>query len=96
MAAARDRLVERFLRKSGEPPDFLEEDAIINDLASYMGYLFQLGYRDFESNLRKLTWDLAAAVSLRVERAQLEHLKQREHKIAAMMQTSSRGPVRLN
>jgi len=92
-AAAKERLVERYIHKSDGPPDLLEQHSIIKDLADYMSYLFDLGYRDFESNNRKLVEDLAAAVSQRADR---EREKQRERKVAAMMQSSLPGPGCLN
>jgi hypothetical protein len=88
-----ERLVERYIHKLAGPPDLFEEHHIINDLADYMSFLFDLGYRDFESNNRKLVKDLAAAISRRAEH---EREKRRESKIAAMMQSSSPGSERLN
>jgi len=94
--AAMQRLIERFLRRTPGPPDPLEQDLIIEDLSVCMGHLFELGYRDFDSNNRKLMEQLSAAVALRADRVRLERDERWERKMADMMRTVSPRPERLN
>jgi hypothetical protein len=86
----------RFLNRSAGPHDPLEEDLIISDLADYMGYLFEMGYRDYDSNCRRLVEDLEAAVSRHLDNIRLKREKERQRKMTIMMETASHEPRRIN
>jgi hypothetical protein len=94
--AAKGRLVRRFLNRSAGPHDPLEENLVISDLADYMGYLFEMGYQDYDSNCGKLMEDLRAAVSEHLDNIRLKREKERERKMAIMMETLSHEAGRIN
>lgn len=95
-AAAKERLMARFLTNPTGPLDLLEEEGIISDLAIYMGYLFEMGYRDYDSNYRKLMEELRAALSKHLDQIKLKRERQQERKFAVMMAIPSSSPQNPN
>jgi len=94
--AAKQRLVRRSLNNLGPPKDLLEEDLIISDMSVYMGYLFELGYRDYESNYRKFREDLRTAIFQHLVCMQSKRRTEWNRKIAAMTETASAGSGSIN
>jgi hypothetical protein len=89
--AAQQRLVRRSLNNLGPPKDLLEENLIISDMSVYMGYLFELGYHDYESNYKKFQEDLRTAIFQHLVYMQSRRRMECNRKIAAMTKTTSTG-----